>query len=80
MSFEVVEIENIDFDECTIEELMVLKAKLYKRRDEIRLEIMKNGNETFQKYGSEFTYNYKHSIEKLEKEIEGRFNGSIYNS
>lgn len=58
--------------EMTLQQLLDKKRELYKDRDSVRNEIIRNGNETFQKYGSEFTYTHTESIEKIENELQQR--------
>ena len=70
----------IEVKDKSLDELYTIKRYLYRNRDEIRQEIMKNGNETFQKYGSEFTHFHKTEIEKVETEIKDRINGTVYDN
>ena len=65
-------LNDLEVDKLKYHELIEARRLLYKEREYMRKQVLRNGAETFTKYGPEFTNTYKVNIDKVEAEIKRR--------
>ena len=65
-------LNDLEVDKFGDDDLIEARRLLYKERDHMRKQVLRNGAETFTKYGPEFTHTYKVNIDKVEAEIKKR--------